>query len=71
MMELFPNIVNGFQQLIIFAKSSIIDVWQGLKYTFELSMLRDGYRSLNLWVEIYLEIYVNENGMINIFYQFL
>ena len=28
-MEFFPEIVNGFQVLTIFAKSSILDIWQG------------------------------------------
>ena len=32
-MELFAKIVNS---LILFVKSSILDVWQGFKYTFKL-----------------------------------
>ena len=28
-MELFANIVKGFQPLIFFAKSFILDAWQG------------------------------------------
>ena len=31
-MEIFVEIVNGFQPLIIFAKTSILDVWQGIEY---------------------------------------
>ena len=33
--ELFAKIVNGFQQLTIFAKSSILDVRLGSEYTPE------------------------------------
>ena len=32
-MECFFNIVNGFQRLTIFAKLSILDVWQVFEYT--------------------------------------
>ena len=32
MMKYFPKIVKGFQPLTIFAKRSILDVWQGFKY---------------------------------------
>ena len=31
-MEIFAKIVNGFQPLTIFAKSSILDVLQGSEY---------------------------------------
>ena len=31
-MEHFAKIVNGFQALTIFAKHSILDVWQGSEY---------------------------------------
>ena len=31
-MKLFVKIVNDFQSLTIFAKSSILDVWQGYEY---------------------------------------
>ena len=31
-MELFANIVNGFQPLTVFANSYILDVWQGSEY---------------------------------------
>ena len=37
MMELIYEKVNGFQPLTIFSKDSIIDVWQGFKYTFGMS----------------------------------
>ena len=38
-MELFPEkLINGFQLLTIFTKSSIIDVWQGSKYTSSASI---------------------------------
>ena len=30
--ELFEKVVNGFQPLTIFEKSSILDVWQGSEY---------------------------------------
>ena len=32
-MELFAEIVNGFQPLTIFAKNLFIDAWQGPKFT--------------------------------------
>ena len=32
-MEVFVEITDVFQLLIIFAKTSILDVWQGIKYT--------------------------------------
>ena len=32
-MECFAKIVNGLKLLIIFAKRSVLDVWQGSKYT--------------------------------------
>ena len=35
-MENFVNIVNGFKPLTIFEKSSILDVYLGSEYTFEL-----------------------------------
>ena len=31
-MEIFAKIVNDFQPLIVFAKSSILDVWQASEY---------------------------------------
>ena len=31
-MEVFAKIVNGFQLITIFAKSSFLDVWQGSEY---------------------------------------
>ena len=35
-MELFAKIVNSFLSLTIFAKSSILDVWQGFEYNSDL-----------------------------------
>ena len=35
-MELFTNIVNGFQQLTFFTKNPILDVWEGPEYTSEV-----------------------------------
>ena len=32
LLELFLKLVSGFQLLTIFAKSSILDVWQGSEY---------------------------------------
>ena len=32
-MELFAKIVNSFQPVTIFAKSSILDIWLGSEYT--------------------------------------
>ena len=37
-MEPFAEINNRFQWLTIFAKSSILDVWQGFKYSSRLSL---------------------------------
>ena len=34
-MECFAKVVNTFHQLTIFAKCSILDVWQGIKYVSE------------------------------------
>ena len=31
-MERFAKIINGFQLLTIFAKQSLLDVWQGSEY---------------------------------------
>ena len=31
--ELFVEVVNGIKLLIIFTKSSVLDVWMGSKYT--------------------------------------
>ena len=31
-MERFADVINGFQPLTIFAKHSILDVWQGSEY---------------------------------------
>ena len=39
-MERFAKIVNGFQPLPIFAKPSILEVWQGSEYT------SDSYKSV-------------------------
>ena len=33
-MEHFAKIVNGFQPLTIYAKSSILDLWEGSTYVF-------------------------------------
>ena len=35
-MECFAKTFNGFQSLIIFAKGSVLDVWQGPGYAFEI-----------------------------------
>ena len=34
-MEVFSKIVNGWKLLIIFAKSSFLDDWQGFEYASE------------------------------------
>ena len=34
MMAFFVELVNGFQQLTTFAKSSILDVWMGSESAF-------------------------------------
>ena len=31
-MERFENIIEGFEPLTVFAKRSILDVWQGSEY---------------------------------------
>ena len=33
-MELFAKIVNGWKLLPIFAKSCILEIWQGFEYAF-------------------------------------
>ena len=33
--EWFVKIVNGFYQLTLFTKLSILDIWQGFEYVFE------------------------------------
>ena len=35
-MEVFTEIVNGFQRLITFTKSSILDKWQGSEYASDM-----------------------------------
>ena len=35
-MERFAKIINDFQPLTIFAKPSILDIWQGFIYAFGL-----------------------------------
>ena len=35
-MELILKMINGYKLLIVFVKSFIIDVWQGLKRTLQL-----------------------------------
>ena len=35
MMKLFAEVANSFQQLTIFVKSSILDVWMGSEYAIE------------------------------------
>ena len=37
-MEIFAKIVNGFQPLTFFAKSSIVEVWQGSEYASAFSL---------------------------------
>ena len=41
--ERFVKIVNCFQLLIIFAKRSILDVWQGFEYPFGMRQLTTKY----------------------------
>ena len=36
-MELFAKILKNEKPLTIFAKTSILNVWQGSKYAFELT----------------------------------
>ena len=38
-MEPFAKIVNGFQLLTIFTKSSILDVWQGYEHAPDVAPL--------------------------------
>ena len=38
-MKIFSKIVNGFYSWTILLKNSIIDVWQGPKYSFYLVVL--------------------------------
>ena len=43
-MDCFAKIVNVFQVLNIFAKGSILDVWQGSEYTFGFQRFLVHYR---------------------------
>ena len=45
------KIVNGFQPLTIFAKSTILDVWQGYEYTSE-NIALNGSKLMSIFVEI-------------------
>ena len=36
--DIFAKIINGFQSLTIFAKSSITDIWQGYENVSEISL---------------------------------
>ena len=36
MMKLFVKVIRSFLAVNIFSKSSIINIWQGPKYTFEV-----------------------------------
>ena len=45
-MEAFAKIVSGFQFLTIFAKSSILDLWQDSEFPSETSS--------NLWKKLHL-----------------
>ena len=43
-MEIFVKIINSWKRVTIFAKSYILDVWQGSEYAFlidELSMTKN------------------------------
>ena len=41
-MELSAKIVNGWNLLTIFAKRSILDVWQGSKYASTIEIVTGG-----------------------------
>ena len=49
MMELFVKIVNSFQPLAIFAKSSIKYVWQGSKLKDKVEKLRSKIQVRKEW----------------------
>ena len=40
-METFSKIVNSLKTLIVFAKNSIMDVWQNLEYAFVLQVRKN------------------------------
>ena len=41
MMETYSKIVNSLKTLIVFAKNSIMDVWQDLEYAFVLQVRKN------------------------------
>ena len=44
-MEVFVKIVNGFEQLYIFAKTLISDVWLDFEYNLEMHFIEVGERN--------------------------
>ena len=42
-MELFSKIVEGYKPLTMFAKWSILDIWQGSEYASEFSNILGTY----------------------------
>ena len=70
-MELFVKIVNGWQPLTIFAKSSILDVCQGSEYAYVTNMLFYSYIWKNKSIELcqiiflstsYVRLLLDQNG---------
>ena len=64
-MERFAKIVNGLKPSTIFAKRSILDVWQGSEYDFEINHLMEPQtRRRN---ELYEICNVNHGNFNNLF----
>ena len=64
-MERLVNIVNGFKPLSIFARSSILDVWQGAEYASDSGQwLKDNYNLIPLMKSrksLFLRLYFKWN----------
>ena len=61
--ELFVKIVDGGWQLVKFAESSILDVWQGFNMLLEL---RDLFASVFVWDSLNTLTIINLNNVLNI-----
>ena len=40
-MEFYAKIINGFRPFTIFAKSSVLDVWEGFEYSHSRNVFKD------------------------------
>ena len=51
-MKHFVKIVKVFQPLTIFAKLSILDVWQGSEYTYDQYDIFSKYEPAQFWIRL-------------------